>query len=316
MRVAPVEVGVVAAGHLRVDEPVLVRGAGASIAEPTRLLETPKSREVAKSPTLDWLAKSRRSAADDVERARSPTPGSPSSTRRPGARSSITSAPVDHLPNLPVIRAPNCGSPIRREKKSVNGEREEVGVLEEERPLLGKEDLEALVDGDLRLVRLDLAEVGVQREVEGHGVARHQLHVEAGAALVLARVADVSVEEAGAGERAVGNELDVAARRDAGDAVGGGELGDEAVDPLRVAGPEVGLRVRSGSSRTSETPHSCAGRPTGKRSDLEGHRDQHDVAVGGQPALRAPLRVEAVVLAAVSVMMPSAWMPSGVEKKK
>src|SRR5688572_32039978 len=34
----------------------------------------------------------------------------------------MTSAPVAHLPNLPVIRAPNCGSPRRREKNSVIGE--------------------------------------------------------------------------------------------------------------------------------------------------------------------------------------------------
>ena len=44
--------------------------------------------------------------------------------------------------------------------------REQLDALEEERPLLGEEEGEALVGRDLRHVRLDLREVGVDRGVE------------------------------------------------------------------------------------------------------------------------------------------------------
>src|SRR5690606_19972100 len=43
---------------------------------------------------------------------------------------------------------------------------EQLDALEEERPLLREEQSEALVDGDLRRVGLDLAEVRVDRRIE------------------------------------------------------------------------------------------------------------------------------------------------------
>ena len=58
-------------------------------------------------------------------------------------------------------------------------ELEDAATLEEEVALLGKEHFVALVDRDLRLVRLDLAEVRIDRRVDGEGVAQHQLGVEA-----------------------------------------------------------------------------------------------------------------------------------------
>ena len=174
------------------------------------------------NPTLDWLPKSRRTLPTTLT-ARSSNSGLAGSAVVAGR------AIVDHqrarrplavLAGHPraELRVPH---PPRKEQRQRRGE--EVGVLEEERPLLREEDLEALVDGHLRLVGLDLAEVGVDGEVQGDRVARHQLHVDAGAALVRARVGrGIRIEEARPGERAVGDDLDVAAGRDVGDAVGGG----------------------------------------------------------------------------------------------
>src|SRR6202008_782255 len=80
------------------------------------------------------------------------------------------------LARRPVITGQNPDSPwagFSRESEAILGMayaprkdeidrcREEVAVLEEERPLLGKEHLEALVDGDLGLVGLDLAEIRI-----------------------------------------------------------------------------------------------------------------------------------------------------------
>src|SRR6185295_15081928 len=52
-----------------------------------------------------------------------------------------------------------------REKQRLRHVVEDVRVLEEKRPLLREEHFEALIDGGLRIVGLDLAEIRVQREV-------------------------------------------------------------------------------------------------------------------------------------------------------
>src|SRR5438105_363536 len=50
-------------------------------------------------------------------------------------------------------------------EKQIHRRAEESGVLEKEGPLLRKEHFESLIDGDLRLVRFDFAEVGIEGEV-------------------------------------------------------------------------------------------------------------------------------------------------------
>ena len=54
---------------------------------------------------------------------------------------------------------------------------EVIGVLEKERPQFGKKDLEALVDRDLRLVGLDLAEIGIDSQVQRDPVLEDELGV-------------------------------------------------------------------------------------------------------------------------------------------
>ena len=63
-------------------------------------------------------------------------------------------------------------------------DREEAGVLEEERPLLGEEQIEA-IEIDLLVVDLDLGEVGVDRAVERQARRDVVLDVAAGVVVVL-----------------------------------------------------------------------------------------------------------------------------------
>ena len=60
-------------------------------------------------------------------------------------------------------------------KHQIDRRHEVVAVLKEERALLGKEDLEALVDGDLGLVRLNLTEVGIHGRVNYEADAQDEL---------------------------------------------------------------------------------------------------------------------------------------------
>src|SRR5258707_264848 len=69
---------------------------------------------------------------------------------------------------------------------------EDVDALEEERPLLGKEELEG-AEVEEHLIGLDLAEVGIEREVERE--RRRQPELEIGADVAVERGA---VERVGA----------------------------------------------------------------------------------------------------------------------
>ena len=60
---------------------------------------------------------------------------------------------------------------------------EEVETLQEERSLLGKEDREALIHGDLRDVGFHLREIRIVGEIDSAGCARVPLHIDAGVIL-------------------------------------------------------------------------------------------------------------------------------------
>ena len=66
-------------------------------------------------------------------------------------------------------------------KHQVNRSLEVVGVFDEEGPLLREIHLEALVDGDLRLVRFHLAEIRVGGDVEHQVVMQDELGVQSAA---------------------------------------------------------------------------------------------------------------------------------------
>src|SRR5207247_2815324 len=62
--------------------------------------------------------------------------------------------------------------------EQVDGCLEVARVLDEEGALLGEEHLEALIDGDLGIVGLHLAEIGIDGPVEGERVSSDYLGVE------------------------------------------------------------------------------------------------------------------------------------------
>ena len=90
---------------------------------------------------------------------------------------------------------------------------EEPGVLDREWTLLGKEHLVTLVDGDLRLVGLDLTEIRVDGEVDGHRVLENSLGIKADTSGLVAGVALIP-KHAICSEVAVRNRQQVSPRRD------------------------------------------------------------------------------------------------------
>ena len=101
-------------------------------------------------------------------------------------------------------------------KYEIDRRTEVVAVFKEERALFGEEDLEALVDGDLRLIRLNLAEVGINGGIEYEAVAQDELGVQSDIGFECAsfedRVSGIALINVAKGaERAVGIELHVAA---------------------------------------------------------------------------------------------------------
>src|SRR6266567_1780375 len=92
---------------------------------------------------------------------------------------------------------------------------EVVAVFQKERTLLGKENFEALVDGDLRLVGFDLADIGTEGGIEDEAVVQDELGIESnlglqGAAIKkwVGWVERINVAETA--EECVGNQLDIA----------------------------------------------------------------------------------------------------------
>src|SRR4029077_16193559 len=96
---------------------------------------------------------------------------------------------------------------------------EEVAVLEEEGPLLGEEDFEALVYRDLGLVGFDLTEIWIHRCVEHEAPGQDEFSVKANIRFESAAFEDrmvgvALVDVAEAAKEAIGNQLNVAAGRD------------------------------------------------------------------------------------------------------
>ena len=92
-----------------------------------------------------------------------------------------------------------------------------IRVLLEKRPRLRKENFEALVNRDLRLIGFDLAEVGIGSGVDGKLVFEHELCIEPDLTECCAlRVENIAgIARVNFSERApngIGDELNVPAR--------------------------------------------------------------------------------------------------------
>ena len=103
-------------------------------------------------------------------------------------------------------------------EEEVFGRDEVTGIFEEKWAFFGELDFEALVDGDLGIVGFDLAEIGIQGNVERERRVDDGFGVEAGAGRVLRfKRGDAGggiIEEMGGGKGAIGGEADVAAGGD------------------------------------------------------------------------------------------------------
>ena len=147
----------------------------------------------------------------------------------------------------------------------------------------------------MRLVRFHLAEVRVDGAVQCERILDDGLDVDPDAAV--ARLSErrlFGVEEAGTSVRAVGDRLQVAPRRDLAQPLEGAKLRDEAREALGHERPGGLLVGAADVANERDTPglSRCAREPQA----AERNRDPHDVAVRGQPAVRVPYGVEAVVV--------------------
>src|SRR5438445_6421406 len=125
----------------------------------------------------------------------------------------------------------------------IHGKSEVVAVLEKERALFRKEDFETLVHSDLRLVRFDLAEVGVDGGIEHKTAVEDELGIDAGLSLEIAvleeRIVGVTlINIAKSTKQSIRNELDIAAGRDLLDTSRRCGLVEASLDPIRNARPE------------------------------------------------------------------------------
>ncbi len=207
---------------------------------------------------------------------------------------------------VPALLAGQLRAPVRigdgSREHGLDGRREVVDPLQEERPLLGVVEGEALVDVELRHVGLDLREVGVDRAVHrharGHAPARREpgvgLHVAPGQPGVGGRREFVGAAE---GPRRI--ELEVPPLRqplEAGDLVLLAEEAPQvAIAPLRRDAVAHVARVRP---ERLEAPRL---RPLAGREPqlLQRQRRFDDVAVGGDAGDGVPDHVPREVLDAV-----------------
>src|SRR5260370_27024566 len=110
-------------------------------------------------------------------------------------------------------------------KDEIYGSGEEGGVVEKEGALLREENLETLIDGDLRLVGFDLGRIGTQSGVEDQGILEDDFGIEAGTRfealpVKMGHAAGTIIQAAERAQRTIGNKLDVAAGRDFSESIG------------------------------------------------------------------------------------------------
>src|ERR1041384_6577167 len=113
-----------------------------------------------------------------------------------------------------ILRVGNAASEVEIDRRI-----EEICAFLKERPLLRKENLKSLIDQILRLVRFQLAKIGIDGEIENQAVVDDHLAIEAAIGAEMAMVVErkiriTLIEIAKSVDDAIGIELNVAARRD------------------------------------------------------------------------------------------------------
>src|SRR5260370_25530947 len=110
-------------------------------------------------------------------------------------------------------------------KDEIYGSGEEGGVFERDWAVFRKENLETLIDGDLRLVGFDLGKIGTQSGVEYQGILEDDFGIEAGTRfealpVKMGHAAGTIIQAAERAQRTIGNKLDVAAGRNFSESIG------------------------------------------------------------------------------------------------
>ena len=207
-----------------------------------------------------------------------------------------------HVADLPGELRPVARVDDRARVHEVDrgGRGEDLLALQEERPLLGIEEREALVHLDLRPVRLDLREVGVvgqvERQVGGDPVL--DAHADLAQRVLVAEAAGVPIERADLEARERRQELQVAARRQVRQPLQHPHLGQLAGDVARDGRPDQRLGLLPDVAADLEAPPvRLAGRPRRVAQALEGDGHLRRPAVLDEAAARLEQRVPGAVAA-------------------
>ena len=162
-----------------------------------------------------------------------------------------------------------------------HGCREVAGVFEEKRAQFRKVNGITLVDGELRLIALHVAEVGVDRSIEDHCVAPHCLHFASRGGLGIAR-AEVGIVGVERLERVfvlrqrVGIDLHIMRARDPFDPAQGAFLAECSAHARRNARPPVVFAVARQVTPEHHAPVVARGR---KSQAAEWKRNQRHPAL-------------------------------------
>jgi hypothetical protein len=181
-----------------------------------------------------------------------------------------------------------------------DGRAEQLAALEKERPLLGIEQGEALVDADLGDVGLDLRKVGVHGGVHCGAGGGRPFQVEAGVAFdlfVVPRGAGAVRGRAGLPSGGVGRQHEVAAGGQALEAVEGAAPANEAAAPARQLHVEELVAVVAGVVAVEDdAPGTRVAPRIAQRREGDSHLERP--ALAGDSAHRVPEIVGGGVLVA------------------
>ena len=159
---------------------------------------------------------------------------------------------------------------------------EVVFVLQKKWPFLGEVNCESLIHGDLRIFRLDLAEVGIRRHIDHEVIANHELRIHAGLSLrhrmLKKRIARIArVERAESPHHAIRNHFNAPPGRDSFESLKRCRLSQP---PLHLVGnvrPEGVFVVANDAAIQNDSPLLL--RRIGKAQALEGNREPHHVSL-------------------------------------
>src|SRR6185369_7538371 len=160
------------------------------------------------------------------------------------AKRIIANLPCQARSKLRIFNAPS--------KEKIDGGFKEIRILQEERPLFWEKNFIPLVDSNLWLVRLYLAEIRINSNVQHQVVVQNELGVKSPtkfrrpAIKLWCRI--VRVQGAKRTKRSVGIELHVAPGRNLLEPLGDGSMGQSPFHPTRDAWPEVVLILPQNSA--------------------------------------------------------------------